>query len=466
MKQARVVVKEAAVTCFAPPESRVDVMQPVAASCDANRYGGKELGRMSNKTILMLLGVLASAFALSGSVHAVTYYVDQNHPRRSDNNPGTQALPWKTINHAATVLQAGDTALVKKGTYNVGASPGWAVPAVNPSHSGTQDNPITFRAYPGHRVTVTTCGGQAAIGSAGRDHIVWDGFVVDMADRLKGIMIYDAKACVIKHCEVIGNYIPTGDNHDGIRIERAEACRIQHNIIRGVRGDSPNSAGIKVYSKGAKNLIVEDNYIHDNTAGVFDKDFGVQNTYRRNYFTHNQTPFYGNNQGGPAVYYIYDNVFDGRIELHAANTGTEVHDNLVRSDQLVGAWAGGVASAKIWNNIVISNGPSILACQIKKAPLTNALAYMDYNLYDAEPAYDFGEYTSNHQRFKLAQMRSTGFEKNSHVVSSLNDVFEDRKSCKLLSRWKTAGRYNDALGPENIAVILSTARYGPSGTAK
>lgn len=430
------------------------------------RSDGNELSRMSNKTILMVLSVLASAFAISPSVRAVTYYVDQSHPLGSDNNPGTEALPWKTINHAATVLQAGDTALVKEGTYDVGASPGWAVPAVNPSHSGTPDNPITFRAYPGHKVTITTSGGQAAIGSAGKDYIVWDGLAVDMADRLKGIIIYGAKGCVIKRCEVIGNYIPTGDNHDGIRIERAEACRIQHNIIRGVRGDSPNSAGIKVYSKGAKNLIVEDNYICDNTAGVFDKDFGVQNTYRRNYFTRNQTPFYGNNQGGPAVYYIHDNVFDGRIELHAANTGTEVHDNLVRSDRLVGAWAGGVVNAKIWNNIVISNGPSIMACQIKKAPLTNALAYMDYNLYDAEPTYDFGEYTSDHQRFTLAQMRSTGFEKNSHVVSNLNDVFDDQKSCKLLSKWKTAGRYSDALGPENVAVLLDTARYGPSGKGR
>ena len=414
----------------------------------------------------MGLSALALTFLLSGLARAAVYYVDQSHARANDENPGTEALPWKTINHAAAILQTGDTVLVREGLYNVGVSPSWAVPAVNPSNSGSRDHPITFKACPGHRVTITTSGGQAAIGSSSRDYIVWEGFVVNMADRAKGILIMGAKGCTIGHCEVIGNYVPSNDNHDGIRIERAPDCRVHHCIVRGVKGDSLNSAGIKVYSKGAKGVIIADNYIYDNTAGVFDKDFGVENTYRRNYFTRNRTPFYGNNQGGPALYYICDNVFDGKIELHAGNTGTEIHDNLVRSDGLAGAWAGGVVSTKIWNNIVVSGGASITACQIKKQPLSSALAYMDFNVYDADPAYDFGQYTSKRQRFSLDQMQSAGFEKNSHVVSGAKDVFEDEKSYKLLSEWRTAGRYGDAVGPENVALVLDTGRYGPFGDRK
>ena len=416
---------------------------------------------MLSKTIIIILSVPALAFVFCCSVRAATYYVDQSHPQASDNNTGMEALPWKTISHAAVVLQAGDTVLVKEGTYNVGVSSGWAVPAVNPSRSGTLDNPITFKAYAGHKVTITTSGGQAAVGSGNQNYIVWDGFIVDMANRLKGIIIYGGKGCVIRYCEVIGNYILTGDNHDGIRIERAEDCWIHHNIIHGVKGNSVNSAGIKVYSKGVKNVIIEDNYIYDNTAGLFDKDFGVRNTYRRNYFTRNKTQFYGNNQGGPALYYIYDNVFDGKIELHAGNTGTEVHDNLVRSDQLTGAWAGGVVNTKIWNNIVISKGSSIKACKIKKQQLSSALAYMDYNVYDADTTYDFGEYTSNHQRFSLEQMQSRGFEMHSHVVLSIKGLFEDEEFYRLLPKWKTAGRYRDTVGPEDIALVLDLSRCGP-----
>jgi len=386
--------------------------------------------------------------------------VDQHHPRASDENAGTGESPWKTINHAAAVLQAGDTVLVKEGIYNVGASPDWAAPAVGPAHAGTADAPITFRACRGHRVTITTSGGQAAIGS-NRDHVVWDGFIVDMKDRMKGILIFGARGCEVRYCEVRGNHVDSGDNHDGIRIERAPGCRIHHNVIHGVRGKSPNSAGIKVYSKGVKNVIVEDNYIHDNTAGIFDKDFGVDNTYRRNYFTRNGTDFDGNNQGGPARYFIHDNVFDGKIELHAANAGTEIHDNLVRSDSLAGAWAEGVTGTRIWNNVVISRAPSIMACQNKKQDLASAVAYLDHNIYDAPPVYDFGVYTSHHQRLSLAQMRSAGYEKNSRVVSGAGEVFEDEKSYHLLPRWKRAGRDEKPPGPDDIARVLDVSRYGP-----
>ena len=213
-------------------------------------------------------------------------------------------------------------------------------------------------------------------------------------------------------------------------------------------------------------MIVEDNYIHDNTAGVMDKDFGVDNTYRRNYFTANRMDFYGNNQGGPARYFIYDNVFDGKLELHAGNTGTEIHDNLFRSGSLTGAWAGGVTATKIWNNVVISKGRSIMACQNKRQTLASAVAYMDYNLYDARPTYDFGEYTSQCERLSLDEMRSKGFEEHSHVVSGASGVFADEKSYRLLPRWETAGKESDPPGPDDVAAVLDVSRYGPSAVRR
>jgi hypothetical protein len=45
------------------------------------------------------------------------YYVNASHPQASDSNPGTQTLPWLTIQHAAGVAQPGDTILVAPGNY-------------------------------------------------------------------------------------------------------------------------------------------------------------------------------------------------------------------------------------------------------------------------------------------------------------------------------------------------------------
>ncbi|MCP4422988.1 MAG: hypothetical protein GY803_00705, partial [Chloroflexi bacterium] len=67
------------------------------------------------------------------------YYVNQNHPSANDANPGSEALPWLTIQHAADTLQAGDTVYVRAGTYNE---------MVEPANSGSAGIPIVYAAYP------------------------------------------------------------------------------------------------------------------------------------------------------------------------------------------------------------------------------------------------------------------------------------------------------------------------------
>ncbi len=41
-----------------------------------------------------------------------TYYVSQGHPDASDKNPGTEALPFKTISAAAKVADMYDKVLI------------------------------------------------------------------------------------------------------------------------------------------------------------------------------------------------------------------------------------------------------------------------------------------------------------------------------------------------------------------
>ncbi len=69
-----------------------------------------------------------------------SYYVDGSNPLAKNLNPGTEAEPWKTLQQAADLLLAGDTVLIKAGTYTGD---------VHAGSSGTSAGWITYRAYPG-----------------------------------------------------------------------------------------------------------------------------------------------------------------------------------------------------------------------------------------------------------------------------------------------------------------------------
>src|SRR5689334_11286685 len=72
-----------------------------------------------------------------------TYYVST---AGADTNAGTLAAPFRTIQRAADLAQAGDTVLIRGGTYRE---------TVAPAQSGSLGAPITFAAYNGEQVVVS-----------------------------------------------------------------------------------------------------------------------------------------------------------------------------------------------------------------------------------------------------------------------------------------------------------------------
>lgn len=46
-----------------------------------------------------------------------TYHVAQRHPKASDENPGTEQLPFKTISAAAAVASTYDKIVIDEGVY-------------------------------------------------------------------------------------------------------------------------------------------------------------------------------------------------------------------------------------------------------------------------------------------------------------------------------------------------------------
>ena len=72
-----------------------------------------------------------------------SYFVDAT--RGDDVHAGSAANPWKTVQHAAARLKAGDTLYLRGGTY---------FEHVTITCSGTPESPITIRSYPGELVQI------------------------------------------------------------------------------------------------------------------------------------------------------------------------------------------------------------------------------------------------------------------------------------------------------------------------
>ena len=74
------------------------------------------------------------------------YYVSQHHPLAADDNPGSREEPFKTINRAAQVLQAGERVVVSSGVYRE---------MIQPLNGGSDaDRMICYQAAPGAEVIV------------------------------------------------------------------------------------------------------------------------------------------------------------------------------------------------------------------------------------------------------------------------------------------------------------------------
>lgn len=76
---------------------------------------------------------------------AAQIFVARSDPKAVDKNPGTEALPFQTIQAAVDKAQAGDTIWVKQGVYEE---------VLLPKSSGNMETPITLSAWKDDRVRI------------------------------------------------------------------------------------------------------------------------------------------------------------------------------------------------------------------------------------------------------------------------------------------------------------------------
>ncbi|MCF8365992.1 MAG: right-handed parallel beta-helix repeat-containing protein, partial [Bacteroidales bacterium] len=78
--------------------------------------------------------------------HQEVFYVDKHHPEADDENPGTESLPWLTIQHALDVALPGDSVLIREGIYEEALT--------SKNNGNAMEGHIVFAAFPGEAVVI------------------------------------------------------------------------------------------------------------------------------------------------------------------------------------------------------------------------------------------------------------------------------------------------------------------------
>jgi hypothetical protein len=228
-------------------------------------------------------------------------------PAGSDANPGTLALPWRTVQRALGGLQAGQTALVLAGTYTEN---------LHFSRSGTAAAPITVAAYPGDAVVLHPA-------SAGVDGVNWYPLQITGSYlRLRGFLIENGLGSSDANV-----YFWGGANH--IELSGNE---IRYGQDQGIFADNTTSY-----------LQLLDNRIHDNGKNHLTGQHQSHGIYLEG---HHQ--LIANNL-------IYNHPYGFGLQIYPANHDTTVVDNTIAASahsSIVVGGSGGVYNITIRNNIL------------------------------------------------------------------------------------------------------------------
>lgn len=187
---------------------------------------------------------------------AATYYVATNG---NNNNPGTAAQPWATLQKAVDAVAPGDVIIVRPGTY-AGCRIG---------KSGTPNLPITLKADAGVRPLINSLAStnrhQSLIEIENFDARVsyWiiDGFELSGAPR-HGVDIRNADYITVQNCYSHNNG-STSVRGDGIFLGFSEHPTLQFNEL------SFNSEHGLYHSNSADYPTIRGNRLHHNAnAGI------------------------------------------------------------------------------------------------------------------------------------------------------------------------------------------------------
>jgi len=329
------------------------------------------------------------------SVYAATHYASPAGDATWDSSADIN-MPC-SASTAMNNAQAGDTVYFRGGAYKAPVTPSSGyTPAFHPVNSGTDGNPITFKAYQGewpfidNTINQGSASTVASFGAYNNNHIVWDGFqtkaVPDAQNQAKGFVMYQSNNICLKN-SIIEGCTSGSSNNNCVRLDYAENALIENNKLfnaRSLIGIDVNSAAIMSYH--AYNMVVRNNNIYDSSTAVYDKYDGQNNAYSHNHIWDCDYGFHLNVNGltcsGTQVYQnIIRNIsatwaieIVGAGDNNGAAEGFKFFNNVIFNSQGISEDSPGVAGTEIYNNIIVQGNDGLRL-------YTGASAYVDNNGY-------------------------------------------------------------------------------------
>lgn len=297
--------------------------------------------RLLRSVAIAVLGacviVLAVRSAIGRAVRdlaaaGTTYYVA---PTGNDADPGTIDRPWRTLAKAATSLAAGDTVLVRGGTYRE---------AVTLRASGTTGAPITLAAYPGEIATLDGTG-LVVVADGGVLHIDGASNVTVRGLRVvnssgAGIYVTNASAVTVDGTVTYNTF------SSGIGVWWSRDATITGNDVGLACNGGPQEC---ITVAGTDGFLVATNRVHDGgpstngAEGIDAKEGSANGKICRNHVDHTQAL---------GIYVDAWDKYTHDIEVF----GNVVHDTLANNGLVLASEAGGLLERiKVYNNVAYNN---------------------------------------------------------------------------------------------------------------
>lgn len=336
----------------------------------------------------------------------------------NDGAAGTSGAPWRTLQHAADSVAAGDFVTVQSGNYA-----GFYLET-----DGTAAQPITFHALPGVIIDTRNAVTPDGINLEGADWIVIDGF------ELRGLTRAGIRSVINEHVTIRNNIADSNGRwgiftgfSDDLLIENNVASHsgLEHGIYVSNSGDRPVIRGNTVFgnyangihmngdlSQGGDGIIsgalVENNIIYDNGVGGgsgINAD-GVQNSRFQN------NVLYNNHASGISLYRI-----DGAA---GSNNNVVVNNTIVMASN--SRWAinirDGSTGNHVVNNILYNNHSWHGSISISADSLAGFSS--DYNVVMERFTTDDGDSVLD-----LSHWRSATGQDQHSVVATPGELFVD-----------------------------------------